>query len=71
MAVYESKYRGLTFYVNDRCYSFNDGQFASDDPEVIAKLDVLTDAKRIDEPEVLPEPKPATKAASKPKASAK
>lgn len=79
MAVFQSRYRELSFYVNDRLYSFNDGLFASEETEVIAVVEKLTDAQRIDEPETVEETKPEevtepvaeTKPASKRKASAK
>lgn len=78
MAIFQSRYRELSFYVNDRLYSFNDGQFASDETEVISVVEKLTDAQRIDEPkpEVVTEvtevvAKPATPRKTTGKASAK
>lgn len=81
MAVFQSKYRELAFYVDGRKYKFSNGEFSSNDAKVIAVLAKAKDVKCVDsnvetkEPEVKeaakPEPKPAAKAASKPKASAK
>ena len=82
MAVFQSKYRELAFYVDGRKHKFSNGEFTTDDEKVIAVLTKVRDAVRVDEPaqepakdedkpEVKDAAKPAAKAASKPKASAK
>jgi len=74
MAVFQSKYRELSFYVSGERHSFSSGTFSTDNAEVIAVLETMTDVKRIDEPKKTEEPKePAEpKPASKPrKASGK
>lgn len=61
MAVFQSKYRELAFYVKGRAFAFSGGRFATDDEDVIAVLETLTDAVRIDTPELEPteeSPKP-------------
>ncbi|MFW5434350.1 hypothetical protein [Paenibacillus apiarius] len=57
MAVFQSKYRELSFYVNGEKHSFSSGSLSTDDTEIIAVLETLTDAKRIDEPEQPEAPK--------------
>ncbi|NYV67567.1 hypothetical protein HYI36_20015 [Bacillus sp. Gen3] len=68
MAVYKSKYRELKFYVGRELHAFSGGSFSTTDESVIAVLDKLTDAKRVDEvktEEVAPKPKaPAKKKSS-------
>ena len=77
MAKYESHYKSLGFYVNDELKRFNNGTYVTDNKDVIAVLDELTDATRVDEEpktEAKAEssaPKPATKAPAKRTASAK
>lgn len=75
MAVFQSKYRELSFYVAGERFSFSSGTFSTDDAEVIAVLETMTDAKRIDQPKkAAEEPKEPDepKAAPKPrKASGK
>lgn len=73
MAVFQSKYRELSFYVGGERYAFSSGTFSTDDAEVIAVLETMTDAKRIDEPKTEEPKEPAEpKSASKPrKASGK
>ncbi len=76
MAVFQSKYRELSFYVNGAEYKFASGTFATEDAEVIAVLEQITDAKRVDvtEKETKKEPeepvKPAPKSRAKPAANA-
>lgn len=48
MAVFQSKYRELSFYVNGAEYKFASGTFATDDSEAIAVLEQITDAQRVD-----------------------
>ncbi|WP_449600303.1 hypothetical protein [Paenibacillus sp. Marseille-Q9583] len=57
MAVFQSKYRELSFYVNGEKYSFSNGSFSTDDGRLIAVLENLRDAQRVDtkEPEVTKE----------------
>lgn len=64
MAVFQSKYRELSFYVAGEKHSFSSGSYSTDDTKVIAVLETLTDAKRIDEPE----PEPVAPKAEQPKA---
>jgi len=68
MAVFQSKYRELSFYVNGVKHSFASGSFSTDDEEVIAVLETLTDAVRVDEQseeiEMKPEDKPKSRKAS-------
>ncbi|WP_314587917.1 hypothetical protein [Paenibacillus terrigena] len=84
MAVFQSKYRELSFYVNGERHSFSSGSFSTDDAEVIAVLEALVDAKRVYEPEKSedpetqpeekpeePESKPEDKPSTRRKASAK
>lgn len=73
MAVYESRFKELGFYVDGKFHSFKNGRFTTEDKTVMAVLDKLADVKRVDEPKV--EPKPTKSAEepseSKPKATAK
>ena len=57
MAVFQSKYRELSFYVNGEKHSFSNGSFSTDSVEIIAVLDTLTDAVRVDEPKKPEAPK--------------
>ncbi|KKO54505.1 hypothetical protein [Paenibacillus sp. DMB20] len=50
MAVFQSKYRELSFYVDGERHAFSSGTLSTDDVEVIAVLDTMADAKRIDQP---------------------
>lgn len=63
MAVFQSKYRELSFYVNGAEYKFASGTFATEDAEVIAVLEQITDAKRVDvtEKETKQEPEESKK----------
>lgn len=67
MAVYESRFKELGFYVDGKFHSFKNGRFTTEDKAVMAVLDKLADVKRIDEPK---QTKPAEEP-SKPKATAK
>ncbi|MFL1672193.1 hypothetical protein [Paenibacillus dendritiformis] len=72
MAVFQSKYRELSFYVNGEKHSFSSGSYSTDDAKVVAVLETLTDAKRIDEPEPVAPDEPEQPEAPKteqPKAS--
>ncbi|WP_068616586.1 hypothetical protein [Paenibacillus tuaregi] len=60
MAVFQSKYRELAFYVDGQRYAFSSGTFSTDDAEVIAVLETMTDATRIDADEPKAEDKPKT-----------
>lgn len=80
MAVFHSKYRELSFYVNGEKHSFASGTYSTDDTKVIAVLETLADAKRIDEPKQVAaeveqpkedEKKPEEKPSTRRKASAK
>lgn len=68
MAKYESHYKSLGFYVNDELHRFNNGTYVTDDKDVNAVLDEITDAVRVNEQ---PEAKPAPKTPAKRTASAK
>lgn len=70
MAVYNSKYRELKFYVDGELLAFSSGSFSTTDAKIIAVLDEIKDAVRVDkeEPKKVAE-EPAPKA--KPKAPAK
>ena len=48
MAVFKSKYRELSFYVDDELLSFSGGSFSTNDKKVIAVLESLKDVKRLD-----------------------
>ena len=71
MAKYTSQYSELMFYVNDELKRFSNGEYNTEDKDEITVLDALIDAKRVDEPKVQTEAKPATKAPAKRTASAK
>lgn len=79
MAVFQSKYRELSFYVNGAGHKFASGTLATEDAEVIAVLEQITDAKRVDvteketkkEPEEPVKPAPKSRAKSAANASAK
>ena len=47
MAVFHSKYRELSFYAKGERHSFSSGVFSTDDAEIIAVLDTLTDAQKV------------------------
>jgi hypothetical protein len=68
MAVYESRFKELGFYVNGKFHTFKNGRYVTDDKSVMAVLDKLADVKRVDEGEAQPnaaeEPKPKAKKAS-------
>jgi hypothetical protein len=68
MAVYESRFKELGFYVNGKFHTFKNGRYVTDDKSVMDVLDKLADVKRVDEGEVQPkaaeEPKPKAKKAS-------
>ena len=49
MAVFKSKYRELSFYVDGELLSFAGGSFSTNDKKVIAVLETLKDVKRVDE----------------------
>lgn len=53
MAVFQSKYRELSFYVAGEKHSFSSGSYSTDDMKVIAVLETLADAKRTDEVETI------------------
>lgn len=53
MAVYKSKYRELTFYVDGELHAFSSGSFSTADERVTAVLDELADAIRVDEPNTI------------------
>jgi hypothetical protein len=69
MAVYESRFKELGFYVDGKFHSFKNGRFTTEDKAVMSVLDKLADVKRVDTDE-LKQTKPAEEP-SKPKATAK
>jgi hypothetical protein len=50
MAIYESRYTEFGFYVDGAFHKFNGGRYVTEDEKVIAVLDGITDAVRVDEP---------------------
>jgi hypothetical protein len=69
MAVYESRFKELGFYVDGKFHTFKNGRFTTEDKAVMAVLDKLADVKRVDAPKPT---KPAEEPSeSKPKATAK
>lgn len=69
MAVFQSKYRELSFYVDGENYSFSSGTISTNDAKVIAVLEKMTDVKRVNQPGVIDvgaeteeKPKPAPRA---------
>jgi len=72
MAVFQSKYRELSFYVNGSVRSFDGGSYTTEDADEIAVLESLVDVERVDKekPEEA-EVKAAEKAAPKPPARRK
>lgn len=71
MAKYTSKYPALMFYAGEKVKRFSNGEFTTDDPEIIAVLDALTDVVCVDAPKPKPEAKPAPKKPAKQAASDK
>ncbi|MGF9711629.1 hypothetical protein [Paenibacillus naphthalenovorans] len=57
MAKYTSRYAELGFYVDGELRKFIGGEFRTDDAKMIAVLDALADADRVDEPEEPAAPK--------------
>lgn len=55
MAHYTSKYKSYGFYVGDKQYKFSNGEFTTEDKDVILRLADLQDVVKT------PEQKPATK----------
>ena len=71
MAVYESKYAELAFYVDGKLRKFQYGKYQTEDPKEIEVLDKLADAVRVDAKEKA-EPKPAeVETEAKPKTTRK
>ena len=64
MAVYESRFKELGFYVDGKFHSFKNGRFTTEDKAVMSVLDKLADVKRVDADELK-----QTKPAEEPKAS--
>lgn len=63
MAVFHSRYRELSFYVDGESHTFSSGIYSTEDQKVIAVLVKLTDAEQID----TEEPEVADKSAPKPR----
>lgn len=55
MAKYTSRYPELGFYVHNEFRQFYYGRYETDDAGVMAALDTLSDAVRVDVDEVRPE----------------
>lgn len=70
MAKYTSKYPSLGFYVNGELKQFSNGSYVTDDKDVVAVLDGIIDAVKVDEPKTEAKPAPQ-KASTKRTASAK
>jgi hypothetical protein len=71
VAVYESKYAELAFYVDGKLRKFQYGKYQTNDPKEIEVLDKLADAVRVDAKSES-EPKPAkAETESKPKTTRK
>ena len=68
MAVFQSKYTELGFYVDDVFKSFKNGRYVTEDAEELKVLESLPDAQRVDEPK---EPKAEAKPKTTRKPSAK
>lgn len=62
MALFESKYQELTFYVDGKAHSFRHGQYKTEDSKEIAVLTKLADVHKVAEPE-----KPTQKTTTKTK----
>lgn len=72
MAVFESRYKALIFFVGDEARRFSNGRYVTEDKEEIKILDQMADVTRVDEPEApaeekeeKAEPKRTRKAAAK------
>jgi len=66
MAVFESRYKELGFYVNNSFKTFKNGRYVTENAVEIKALEKLADVKRIDEPKAKEEPK-AEETDAKPK----
>jgi len=51
MAKFKSKYAGLSFYVKGIRYDFHNGQFQTEDEEVIKVLEGMADVEKVVEQE--------------------
>lgn len=71
MAKYKSHYSSLGFYAKGELKRFSNGEYATEDEEIIAILDGLKDAIRVDEPKAKAEESQPneTKSEAKPKTS--
>lgn len=67
MAKYKSHYSSLGFYAKGELKRFSNGEYATEDAEIIAVLNGLKDAIRVDEPKAKADEEPKTEA--KPKTS--
>lgn len=63
MAVFQSKYRELSFYVNGERHTFSNGILSTDDVEVVAALNSITDVVKVETDET--ELKSARKSSSR------
>jgi hypothetical protein len=70
VAVYESKYAELAFYINGKLRKFQYGKYQTKDPKEIEVLDKLEDVVRVDAPKSNPAPVEA-ETESKPKTTRK
>lgn len=68
MAVFESHYKELGFYVDGSARNFRDGRFVTENTKEIEVLAALADVKRVDEPQKVAEEKPRTAPKKKPSA---
>ena len=69
MAVFESHYKELGFYVDGNARNFRDGRYVTEDAKEIEVLTALVDVNRVDKPQKVAEEKP--KKATARKSSAK
>jgi hypothetical protein len=66
MAVFESQFKELGFYVDGSFKKFKNGRFVTENKAEIAALDKLGDARKVIEPKVEAPAKPAEEKAKEP-----
>ena len=65
MAVFQTKYTELGFYVDGVFKTFKNGRYVTEDEKEIAVLKTLVDAQQVDEPKAEAKPKAARKPSAK------
>ena len=67
MAVYESHFKELGFYVKGTFRKFKDGRYVSDSKDEMVALEKLSDVRKVEDQteEEAPAPKPKRKAPAK------